>query len=140
MPARAPNTVTVVATDTGGAVTTLQRSFKVAGPAAKPSNAFTIGRLTVSRSGKGVALVTVPGPGGVDLRLRAVRPVGHLVHLVRRPGAKGSFRLTFKVPAKARTILKRRRVRAVERVQYTPTGGSSASHSVAVTVGFRAKR
>ena len=82
-------------------------------------------------------MVTLPGPGKVDLRLTAARPVGRLIHLERNATAAGDFQMKFSIPSKARKILKKRRAHAVEKVSFTPTGGSMATHSTAVTVGTK---
>ena len=86
---------------------------------------------------RGVALVNLPGPGTLDLRLRAKRPVGRLVHLVRQAAQGGQFRMTFVVPRKARKFLKRHRYHAAEKVSFTPAGGNMATHTVAVLIGKR---
>jgi hypothetical protein len=133
-----PNQLTVVATNTGGASSTLVRNVTLANPTL-PSNRFTLRSIRVSKSGKGVAIVTLPGPGKIDLILSAARPVGRLVHLERTATAAGNFRMDFKIPSRAKKLLKTRRVRAVEKVSFTPTGGTSATHSVAVAVGTKKK-
>ena len=131
-----PNTITATATNPGGASTTVTRKITATPPPPpkpKPSNKFTIGRLKVGRA-TGSAIVILPGPGAVDLLLSASKPVGRIVHLVRQAAVAGPLKMSFTIPKRDRKLLRGRHVHAAEKVIFTPTGGSSATHVVAVTI------
>ena len=76
------NTITAVATNKGGASTTVSRSITftpVVPPPPKPSNVFSISSVKVDKNGKGVLLLSLPGKGAVvlDLSARGLSPIAH---------------------------------------------------------------
>jgi hypothetical protein len=135
------HTLSVTATDPDGLSTTVSVPYTVRAP----SNAFTVGALEVRPDGAVALRLEVPGPGRLDVLIRAWD--AHLAHdasvLEAAPGRfllaraqervrhSGEVRLEVVPTARARRVLHHPRYRPVLRVEitFTPTGGVPRSLS-----------
>jgi len=99
-------------------------------PTGEPSNAFSLGRVSLDRRrGTATLSVNLPSPGSLVLRGKGVRPVD------RQVAAAGVVRLTILPSAATRRLLSRRGRASVRVVlTFTPSGGSARSQARAVTL------
>jgi hypothetical protein len=130
------NTVTVIATNSGGATTTAQETVTYTPPAAPPtvtpprSNVFTTDRLT-SRKGAGTATLILPESGVVSLRAtaRLGRKLSTVARAEETAVAAGRLTLTFKLSKAARKALAKHSLTITITITFTPTGGTAASQT-----------
>jgi hypothetical protein len=111
---------------------------------AKPSNAFTIGKVKKNKK-KGIATVaiTVPHPGELTLGgggLKPQRPIGARAS-AGRPVAAGTTTLKIKPKGQKKKKLKRKgKVKVNVKVTYTPTFGVTATQSKKTKLKKKLKR
>jgi hypothetical protein len=105
-------------------------------PPPLPSNAISLGRVRLNReAGTAEIAVRVPGPGQVSLSGRGLRPAS------RTATATGTVRLPVRALRGARAALRRQgRFRATLTVGFTPTGGTRATLSRALTLRLERDR
>ncbi len=99
----------------------------------RPSNVFPTPTVTVGVNAL-TSTVVVPGPG--KLTQRVTRTAGSLTvcKTSRKATKAGRVKLTCKLNAATRAALRKRSLRVRVKTTFTPTGGSSASKTQAVTL------
>ena len=105
-------------------------------PPSPPSNLFSIGKTERNKAkGTAVLLVSVPGPGEIDLTGKKVKPVarpaGHLYS--KAVTAAGVVELPIKAKGKAKKKLRKKgKLKVKVSVTFTPTGGPPNTESAKV--------
>lgn len=151
----APGQVTNVATASGGGEitttndsasdpTTIQRPIQ---PPPPPSNAFTFGAVKGNADGSVTVVVNVPGSGSLSAddasaefsARRAKKPSNLVKRITATAKGPGKVKLRFRLTKSAKRRLSHKSsLQAKVKVSYTPTGGSSASHTK--TLRFKAPK
>jgi hypothetical protein len=109
-------------------------------PPTKPSNKVSAIKLGKYKNGRVVVRLTVPGPGRLDVTMRAnvrrakasAARVKTLAKATKRPTKAGSVRVVLKLSkanrrALARTVKSKKRVKATIRTAFRPTGGTTGT-------------
>ena len=95
-------------------------------PVGPPSNEFSFGKLKRNKK-KGTAklVVTVPGPGQIELEGKTVKPQRGTDPRAKPVAAAGDVTLQIKPKGKARKKLKKKgKAKVKVTVTFTPTGGT----------------
>ncbi len=101
-----------------------------------PSNLFAVRSVKAGASAL-VSMVRVPGPGTLTQRVTRGRLTAAVLTVCKTSGKAtkaGRVKLTCKLNAATRAALRQRSLRVSVKTTFTPTGGSSASKTQAVTL------
>ncbi len=99
----------------------------------RPSNVFPTPTVTVDVNAL-TSTVVVPGPGKLTQRVTRTAAVLTVCKTSRKATKAGTVKLTCKLNAATRAALRKRSLRVRVKTTFTPTGGSSASKTQAVTL------